>query len=128
MGVAISSILVCMVLMIFDVFIPCLDTKVMIIIIVYNYLYRFVGIMHQISLIIYSIPNFYLKLFYHAQFYSFILLLLLLYCLNFILFTVPLIIINYQLTISYISNIMYTYSYVASYMLTFSHAHTIHNQ
>ena len=33
MGVAISSILVCMVLMIFDVFIPCLDTKVMIIII-----------------------------------------------------------------------------------------------
>ena len=32
MGVAISSILVCMVLMIFDVFIPCLDTKVMIII------------------------------------------------------------------------------------------------
>ena len=33
MGAAISSILVCMVLMIFDVFIPCLDIKVMIIII-----------------------------------------------------------------------------------------------
>ena len=31
MGVAISSILVCMVLMIFDVFIPCVNTKVMII-------------------------------------------------------------------------------------------------
>ena len=30
-GVAISSILVCMVLMIFDVFIPCVNTKVMII-------------------------------------------------------------------------------------------------
>ena len=29
MGVAISSILVCMILMIFDVFIPCVDTKVM---------------------------------------------------------------------------------------------------
>ena len=31
MGVAISSILVCMVLMILDVFIPCVNTKVMII-------------------------------------------------------------------------------------------------
>ena len=30
MGVAISSIMVCMVLMIFDVFIPCVDTKVII--------------------------------------------------------------------------------------------------
>ena len=34
MGVAISSILVCMVLMIFDVFIPCVDLKVMVIIII----------------------------------------------------------------------------------------------
>ena len=33
MGVAISSILVCMVLMTFDVFIPCVDKKVMVIII-----------------------------------------------------------------------------------------------
>ena len=32
LGVAISSILVCMVLMIFDVFIPCVDKKVMVII------------------------------------------------------------------------------------------------
>ena len=31
MGAAISSIMVCMVLMIFDVFIPCVDTMVMII-------------------------------------------------------------------------------------------------
>ena len=31
MGAAVSSIMVCMVLMIFDVFIPCVDTMVMII-------------------------------------------------------------------------------------------------
>ena len=38
MGTAISSILLCMVLMIFDVFIPCVDTMVMIFSIINSYI------------------------------------------------------------------------------------------
>ena len=46
----------------------------------------------------YSIPNFSQNLFIMLNFILFMLLLLS-YCLNFILFTVPSIIINYQLTV-----------------------------